>query len=323
MSRPGAERSLNVAVPTSVIAASLGRPVAGVAGTTVTTNFLDPGELFGERVDEVDLKVAKVRPVHGQARHCRSRNLQRDELEQRPHLQQHLDADRHRRRGRRGGSRPAFSRPAMRASASRSTSEPADRLCVTMSHGTRTPGAGTDRVRFVLAGPLRLDAATLDERSACSTRPSFRNPPRPQEPSRGRAREPRRLGGPHLRAPLPAAPPARRPRTGKAAMAKCAECRALLATFLEDVNRGRAAARRGLPRRPTTRKRASSSATGSQLSVDAAEHARPQDRLGRDGNPSACSKPSSKRIRCTCAPGWRARGWITSSARASRGARAG
>jgi hypothetical protein len=59
-SRPGAERSLNVAVPTSVIAASLGRPVAGVAGTTVTTNFLDPGELFGERVDEVDLKVAKV-----------------------------------------------------------------------------------------------------------------------------------------------------------------------------------------------------------------------------------------------------------------------
>jgi hypothetical protein len=60
ISRPGVERALNVAVPTSVIAASLGRPVAGVAGTTITTNFLNPGELFGERIDEVDLKVAKV-----------------------------------------------------------------------------------------------------------------------------------------------------------------------------------------------------------------------------------------------------------------------
>jgi hypothetical protein len=60
LSRPGAERSLNVNVPTSVIAASLGRPVAGVAGNTVMINFLNPGELFGERVNELDLKVAKV-----------------------------------------------------------------------------------------------------------------------------------------------------------------------------------------------------------------------------------------------------------------------
>jgi hypothetical protein len=60
LSRPGIERALNVAVPTSVIAASLGRPVAGVAGTTVTINFLNPGELFGDRVNEVDVKVAKV-----------------------------------------------------------------------------------------------------------------------------------------------------------------------------------------------------------------------------------------------------------------------
>ena len=40
------------------------------------------------------------------------------------------------------------------------------------------------------------------------------------------------------------------PKDRKAAMAKCAECRALLATFLDDVNRGRAAARERVAKAP-------------------------------------------------------------------------
>jgi hypothetical protein len=40
------------------------------------------------------------------------------------------------------------------------------------------------------------------------------------------------------------------PKDRKAAMAKCAECRALLATFLEDVNTGRTAARARIAKAP-------------------------------------------------------------------------
>lgn len=40
------------------------------------------------------------------------------------------------------------------------------------------------------------------------------------------------------------------PKDRKAAMAKCADCRAVLATFLEDVNRGRAAARDRIAKAP-------------------------------------------------------------------------
>jgi len=40
------------------------------------------------------------------------------------------------------------------------------------------------------------------------------------------------------------------PKDRKAAMAKCAECRAILATFLDDVDRGRAAARERVAKAP-------------------------------------------------------------------------
>jgi hypothetical protein len=43
------------------------------------------------------------------------------------------------------------------------------------------------------------------------------------------------------------------PKDRKAAMAKCAECRAVLATFLDDVNRGRAAARERIAKAPRRR----------------------------------------------------------------------
>jgi hypothetical protein len=55
----GASLNANYFVPASVMAAALGRPlVGGAAGQTV--NMLVPGQQYGERVNQVDLKVAKI-----------------------------------------------------------------------------------------------------------------------------------------------------------------------------------------------------------------------------------------------------------------------
>jgi len=59
--RPGAERSVNVNVPV----AQTGLPAGTFTTTTVLTNFLETGEMFGERIDAVDLKVAKVLRLMG------------------------------------------------------------------------------------------------------------------------------------------------------------------------------------------------------------------------------------------------------------------
>jgi hypothetical protein len=60
-SRPGAERSVTILVPV----AQAGLPAGTFAGTTVSTNFLNPGEMYGERIQEIDLKIAKVLQVRG------------------------------------------------------------------------------------------------------------------------------------------------------------------------------------------------------------------------------------------------------------------
>ena len=54
--RPGAERMVNVNVPV----AQTGLPNGTFTTTTVLTNFLDTGEMFGERLNEMDVKIAKV-----------------------------------------------------------------------------------------------------------------------------------------------------------------------------------------------------------------------------------------------------------------------
>jgi hypothetical protein len=46
-------------VPVSVVSAALGRPAA-VAGTTVPIDLVAPGQVWGDRVNELDLRVAKV-----------------------------------------------------------------------------------------------------------------------------------------------------------------------------------------------------------------------------------------------------------------------
>ena len=58
-SKPGAQLAANYNVPAAIIAQSLGRaPSGGVANVTV--NLVTPGTLYGDRVNELDLRVSKV-----------------------------------------------------------------------------------------------------------------------------------------------------------------------------------------------------------------------------------------------------------------------
>jgi len=55
----GAPLQANYNVPAAVLTAALGRPV-NIAGTTQSINLLTPGEMWGDRINEIDLRVAKV-----------------------------------------------------------------------------------------------------------------------------------------------------------------------------------------------------------------------------------------------------------------------
>jgi hypothetical protein len=55
----GASLAANYNVPVAVISAALGRP-ASIAGTTQSINLLAPGEVWGDRINEIDFRVAKV-----------------------------------------------------------------------------------------------------------------------------------------------------------------------------------------------------------------------------------------------------------------------
>jgi hypothetical protein len=55
----GAPLQANYVVTTAEAARTLGRPLSGNA-PSVTVNLLEPGALWGDRVNAVDLKVAKV-----------------------------------------------------------------------------------------------------------------------------------------------------------------------------------------------------------------------------------------------------------------------
>jgi hypothetical protein len=58
-SKPGRLLSANYAVPRSEIEASLGGPIAGGV-PNVTVNLIKPGDLYGDRVNELDLRLAKI-----------------------------------------------------------------------------------------------------------------------------------------------------------------------------------------------------------------------------------------------------------------------
>src|SRR6185436_19908344 len=58
-SRPGVELAANVIVPTAVVAQTLGRPLSAGAAN-VTVNMLRPGDLYGDRINQLDVRVAKI-----------------------------------------------------------------------------------------------------------------------------------------------------------------------------------------------------------------------------------------------------------------------
>jgi len=56
---PGASLAANLVVPSATVAQTLGRPLSGNTGT-VTVNLVEPQTLFGDRINQVDFRVAKV-----------------------------------------------------------------------------------------------------------------------------------------------------------------------------------------------------------------------------------------------------------------------
>jgi hypothetical protein len=58
-SKPGPALAANYAVPSSVITAALGRPPAGSV-PNLTVNLIEPGTLYGDRLNQVDLRAAKI-----------------------------------------------------------------------------------------------------------------------------------------------------------------------------------------------------------------------------------------------------------------------
>jgi hypothetical protein len=57
-SKPGPAILANWAVPSATAAASLGRPLAGNA-PNITVNLIEPGTVYGDRVNQLDLRLAK------------------------------------------------------------------------------------------------------------------------------------------------------------------------------------------------------------------------------------------------------------------------
>src|SRR5204863_843959 len=55
----GAQLAANYTVSSAEAARSLGRPLAG-ATPNITVNLIAPGSLYGDRVNEIDLRIAKV-----------------------------------------------------------------------------------------------------------------------------------------------------------------------------------------------------------------------------------------------------------------------
>ena len=58
-SKPGPQLAANYAVPANVVAQSLGRPPSG-AVTNVTVNLIQPGTMYGDRLNQLDLRAAKI-----------------------------------------------------------------------------------------------------------------------------------------------------------------------------------------------------------------------------------------------------------------------
>jgi hypothetical protein len=63
-SKPGPALLANYVVPGATAAAALGRPLAGNAAN-VTVNLIEPGTLYGNRINQLDLRLAKLLRFNG------------------------------------------------------------------------------------------------------------------------------------------------------------------------------------------------------------------------------------------------------------------
>ena len=64
-SKPGALLAANYAVPNAVARQTLGRDLAAGANSNVTVNLVAPGTLYGDRLNQLDFRVAKILKFSG------------------------------------------------------------------------------------------------------------------------------------------------------------------------------------------------------------------------------------------------------------------
>jgi hypothetical protein len=58
-SKPGGQLAANNNVPSAVVALTLGRPLSGAAANA-TVNMVEPGRLYGDRINQLDFRIAKI-----------------------------------------------------------------------------------------------------------------------------------------------------------------------------------------------------------------------------------------------------------------------
>src|SRR4029453_1401683 len=58
-SKAGTQLAGNYNVPSAVAAITLGRPLSGNSANT-TVNVVEPGKLYGDRINQLDVRVAKI-----------------------------------------------------------------------------------------------------------------------------------------------------------------------------------------------------------------------------------------------------------------------
>ena len=88
-SKPGALLSANYAVPAATVAQSLGRLPSGNV-TNVTVNLLEPGSRYGDRINQLDFRFAKLFRFGGSSDDGVARPVQHAEFQRGADLQQHV-----------------------------------------------------------------------------------------------------------------------------------------------------------------------------------------------------------------------------------------
>ena len=90
-SRPGVSLTANVvytqADMTNPARATLGRALVGTPTGTITVNVVEPNTMFGDRIDQLDLRIGKILRFGRTTDQPQPGHRQRAELERQPRLQ--------------------------------------------------------------------------------------------------------------------------------------------------------------------------------------------------------------------------------------------